>query len=175
MATIHSDTTRSAAIFTGQYATSITLELSQCRIGYELKMNFVKTSTHLSMYMYSPRLAYNYNFIDSLTSNTPSVNLSITWLYSPPGRILSAESTTIKIAEGGTRVGVAEAADQACWSETSSTSNKRKTQIVRLFYVKGPPTKCALGQSYFHYILLLLWLITAKKIFNELLAFLIVI
>jgi len=61
-----------------------------------------------------------------------------------PGRILSAESTTIKIAEGGTRVGVAEAADQACWSETSSTSNKRKTQIVRLFYVKGPPTKCAL-------------------------------
>lgn len=57
-----------------------------------------------------------------------------------PGSILNVETATLKFAEGFRTMSAQEVAEMSSWHETSGMTGRRRTQVLRVFYVKGAPT-----------------------------------
>ncbi|GFO42146.1 hypothetical protein PoB_006865100 [Plakobranchus ocellatus] len=57
-----------------------------------------------------------------------------------PGSILNVETATLKFAEGWGIQSAESVAEMSSWHEVSGMTGRRLTQVLRLFYVKGPST-----------------------------------
>ncbi|RUS71014.1 hypothetical protein EGW08_021226 [Elysia chlorotica] len=66
-----------------------------------------------------------------------------------PGTILNVETATLKFAEGLARTSVQEVAEMSSWHELSGMTGRRRTQVLRVFYVRGPPSSPRLDMAEF--------------------------
>ncbi|KAK3791451.1 hypothetical protein RRG08_046603 [Elysia crispata] len=66
-----------------------------------------------------------------------------------PGSILNVETATLKFAEGFGKSSVEEVAQMSSWHELSGMTVRRRTQVLRVFYVKGAATTPHLEMSEF--------------------------
>ncbi|GFR85497.1 hypothetical protein ElyMa_004175200 [Elysia marginata] len=66
-----------------------------------------------------------------------------------PGSVLNVETATLKFAEGFSTKSAQEVAEMSSWHEMSGMIGRRRTQVLRMFYVKGAPTTPQLEMAEF--------------------------